>query len=238
MKNLLLKILVLTLIGFINPVYAIDLGKRAASFAIKEEGFVSMMIRKLKTLDLEKENEKMQKLAQERVENPTPVTGIKPATESREFLWDPTYTLDEDAVLPCGKILHKAGTRVNPLDYMSLDRRLWFIDGRERSQIEWLKEHLSQNKKDDANQMAEGSVVKIEDRVILVGGSVFDLQDELVGVFDKEIYFDQSGELTTKFGIKASPAVAQAEGKMLKVVEVAVEDEGRIEVLNKVKNEK
>ena len=63
MKNLVLKILVLTLIGFINPVYAIDLGKRAASFSIKEEGFVGMMIRKLKTLDLEKENEKMQKLS-------------------------------------------------------------------------------------------------------------------------------------------------------------------------------
>lgn len=215
--------LLLMIFGLNSIALAVDLGKRGMSFKVKEEGFVTMMIRKLKTLDLEQENEKMQKLARERVENPTPVAGIKPAIQEREFLWDPTYILNEDAVLPCGKILHKAGTRVNPLNYMSLDRKLWFVDGRERSQIEWLKERLTQNKKDDSGQRVDGLEEKIEDRVILVGGSVFDLQDELRGVFDKEIYFDQSGELTTKFGIKASPAIVEQDGKLLKIVEVYLE---------------
>lgn len=46
-----------------------DFGKRGMTFPIKEEGFVAMMIRKLKNLDLEKENKKMQALARDRVEN-------------------------------------------------------------------------------------------------------------------------------------------------------------------------
>ena len=36
------------------------------------------------------------------------------------------------------------------------------------------------------------------------------------------LYFDQGGNLTNKFGIKAVPAVVEQEGKMLKVREVAL----------------
>jgi conjugal transfer pilus assembly protein TraW len=36
------------------------------------------------------------------------------------------------------------------------------------------------------------------------------------------LYFDQGGGLTSKFNIKAVPAVVEQEGKMLKVREVAL----------------
>ena len=172
-----------------------------------------MLQRKLGALDLKKEEERMRKAAEERVKNPAPVSGIVPAKETREFWHDPTYILTEDAVLPCGRVLYKAGTRVNPLDYMDLDRRLFFIDGREEKQVEWLKSRLLQDSSSGENQ--------IEDRIILVGGSPVELQDKL----GFEVYFDQAGELTTRFGIKGSPALAEQDGKSLKIVEVALDEE-------------
>src|SRR5690606_4147284 len=141
-----------------------DFGKVATSFEVTEEGFTVMMKRKLKTVDLEAENKKMAQIARQRIEAPTPVESIKPATKGREIWYDPTFVLKNDVVLPCGKVLYKAGTSVNPLDHMDLERRLFFVDGRDQKQIEWLKEHLGKNREN-----------KIEDKVILVAGSVFKL---------------------------------------------------------------
>lgn len=155
----------------------------------------------------------MRSIAEERVRNPAPVSWVIPAKETREFWHDPTYILTEDAVLPCGRVLYKAGTAVNPLDYMNLDRRLFFIDGREEKQVEWLKGQLLLEERSFDK--------KIEDRVILVGGSPVELQDKL----GFEVYFDQAGELTTRFGIKGSPALAEQDGKSLKIVEVALDEE-------------
>ena len=86
------------------------------------------------------------------MQNPIAVAGIKPATENREFWHDPTYTLKEDVVLPCGKVLHKAGKKVNLLDYMDLERKLFFIDGREAKQVEWLKQQLVSGSSNEENK--------------------------------------------------------------------------------------
>ena len=195
-----------------GSVFAVDLGKMGKSFEIKEEPFVEMMKRKAKDVDMEKEKGKMQKLAKERIENPKPVAGISPAIEDRTIYFDPTYTLDQDAVLPCGKILHKAGARVNPLEHMDLNRRMFFIDGREAVQVEWLKEQLSDH------LLEQNSPV--EDRIILVGGSPFKIKEELAKRREREVYFDQIGELTTQFAIKHSPAVAFQEGLKIRIDEI------------------
>ena len=196
-----------------NIVFAKDFGNRGANYPVAEESILLSLQKKFAELDLKKEGEKMRSIAEERVRNPAPVSGIMPAKETREFWHDPTYILTEDAVLPCGRVLYKAGTAVNPLDYMDLGRRLFFVDGREKKQVEWLK-----------GQLLLGSSSfdkKIEDRVILVGGSPPEIQDKL----GFEVYFDQGGELTTRFGIRGSPAVAEQAGKNLKIVEVAVDAE-------------
>jgi conjugal transfer pilus assembly protein TraW len=196
-----------------NSVSAKDFGNRGANYPVAEESILLMFQKKLGALDLKKEEERMRKAAEERVKNPAPVSGIVPAKETREFWHDPTYILTEDAVLPWGRVLYKAGTAVNPLDYMDLDRRLFFVDGREEKQVEWLKSRLLPDSSSGEN--------KIEDRIILVGGSPVELQDKL----GFEVYFDQAGELTTRFGIKGSPALAEQDGKKLKIVEVALDEE-------------
>jgi len=206
-------VMVLYISTFSNTVFAKDFGNRGANYPVAEESILLSLQKKFAELDLKKEGERMRSIAEERVRNPAPVSGIIPAKETREFWHDPTYILTEDAVLPCGRVLYKAGTAVNPLDYMDLDRRLFFIDGREEKQVEWLK-----------GQLLPGSSSfdkKIEDRIILVGGSPPEIQDKL----GFEVYFDQGGELTTRFGIRGSPAVAEQAGKNLKIVEVAVDEE-------------
>ena len=205
--------MVLYISTFSNIVFAMDFGNRGANYPVAEESILLSLQRKFAELDLKKEEERMRSIAEERVRNPAPVSGIMPAKETREFWHDPTYILTEDALLPCGRVLYKAGTRVNPLDYMDLDRRLFFIDGREEKQVEWLKGQLLPSSSSGAK--------KIEDRIILVGGSPPEIQDKL----GFEVYFDQGGELTTRFGIRGSPAVAEQAGKNLKIVEVAVDPE-------------
>jgi conjugal transfer pilus assembly protein TraW len=204
---------VLYISTFSNTVFAMDFGNRGANYPVAEESILLSLQRKFAELDLKKEEERMRSIAEERVRNPIPVSGIMPAKETREFWHDPTYILTEDALLPCGRVLYKAGTRVNPLDYMDLDRRLFFIDGREEKQLEWLKDQLLPGSSSGAK--------KIENRIILVGGSPPEVQDKL----GFEVYFDQGGELTTRFGIRGSPAVAEQAGKNLKIVEVAVDPE-------------
>ena len=205
--------MVLYISTFSNTVFAKDFGNRGANYPVAEESILLMIQRKLGALDLKKEEERMRRITEERIRNPISVSGVIPAKETREFWHDPTYILTEDAVLPCGRVLYKAGTRVNPLDYMNLDRRLFFIDGREEKQVEWLKSRLLPDSSSGEN--------KIEDRIILVGGSPVELQDKL----GFEVYFDQAGELTTRFGIKGSPALAEQDGKKLKIVEVALDEE-------------
>lgn len=195
-----------------KSVFAVDLGKMGQAFKIKEEPFIEMLKRKLESVDIEQEKEKMQKLARDRVENPVPVFGISPATENRTIYFDPTYTLDQDAILPCGKILHRSGTKVNPLEHMDLNRRMFFVDEREEEQIEWLKGQLS-------TKLAEQQTL-VEDRIILVGGSPFKIKEELAKVREREVYFDQNGELTSKFAIKYSPAIAVQEGLKIRIDEI------------------
>ena len=211
MHKLLLAFL-LIVFGIAEITMANDLGKLGNTFRIEEEAFIQMMKRKLAEIDMEAAREKMQKIAIDRVENPVPVIGITVVTENRTFYFDPTYTLDEDAVLPCGKILHKAGTTVNPLEHMDLNRRLFFVDSRETSQVEWLQEQL--------NNPLHEQKESVEDRIILVGGSVFKLKEVLGQKHEDKVYFDQSGELTTRFGIKHSPAIAAQEGLKIRIDEI------------------
>ena len=204
---------------FSTTSFAVNLGSISHTFPVIEEGFVAMIKRKLGNVDIASERLKMENIARDRIENPPAVEGIVRATQNKTFYYDPTYTLEEDVVLPCGKVLYTAGTKVNPLDHMDLDRRMLFVDARVKTEVEWLKEQIL------GAETQEGKDKKIEDRIILIGGSVFKLQDELelLGVEHREkVYFDQAGELTSKFGIKATPAVALQEGRFLKIVEVSL----------------
>jgi conjugal transfer pilus assembly protein TraW len=210
-KNQLIIILLVLTIAIL-PVNAKDFGTQGHSYQITEQEFLQMIAERLKKIDMKKEQEKMQSLVRDRVETPRAVEVVKPATATRSFYFDPTYTLDQDVVLPCGKILHKAGTQVNPLEHMDLNRRLLFIDARRIEQVKWLMEKLDKPVPDRKEAL--------EDRVILVGGSPSTLKELLKDEHKNKVYFDQNGELTTRFGITGSPAVVVQDGLRLKIDEI------------------
>ena len=105
-------------------------------------------------------------------------------------------------MLPCGKVLHKAGTRVNPLDKVSLENKLIFIDGEDEEQLKYMIDIYKKS--------------EIKPTIILTGGSPVKLEEE----YKLDFYFDQEGEKIKKLEIKAVPAVVAQEGKMLRVREV------------------
>ena len=189
-----------------------DFGTQGHSYQITEQEFLQMIAERLNKIDMKKEQEKMQKVVRDRVENPRAIEAVKPATSTRSFYFDPTYTLDKDVVLPCGKILHRAGTQVNPLEHMDLNRRLLFIDARRIEQVKWLREELDKPLPDQKEA--------VEDKVILVGGSPSTLKKLLKDEHKNKVYFDQNGELTARFGITGSPAVVVQDGLRLKIDEI------------------
>ena len=201
----IISILPILLVASASP--AKDFGTRGKVQTISEQPFLEMVKERLQKVDMQKERTKMEAIAKTRIDNPVPVAGVTPATTAQTFYYDPTYSLDEDAVLPCGRILHKAGTMVNPLEYMEFDRRLIFVDAREQSQIKWLKQMIT---------LAPNN--NLETKIILVGGSPLKLQEEL----SVPIYFDQHGSLTTQFGVEHSPAILVQEGLRIKIEEFKV----------------
>lgn len=205
---------------------AVDFGTRGRIYTIEEQAFLQMIDERLKGVDQDKVRQEMQEQAKQRAKEPLAVEGVEPATEDRVFYFNPSYVLEKDIYLPNKDLFYKAGTRVNPIEEirklgMSLDRRMIFIDAREDEQIQWLKEQLDQYKSEsDKNSQAQAA---IENRVILVGGRPFELQEELQRDYqDMVVYFDQGGMLTRKMEIKASPAIVTQEGIMLRIKEYKI----------------
>jgi conjugal transfer pilus assembly protein TraW len=221
-------------------VFAKDFGKQGTTFEIKEEGFVSMMQRRLSSINLAEHEKMMEDIASKKVEEPTAVEGITRAEKTISHSFDPSYVLDADVFLPCGKLLYAAGTTVNPLDHMAWSGRIVFIDARDKAQVVWVKENYLKsklasnesvsNEEESSQKLASQhekdseKIVKIKDgddtKIILVGGRPLELEKETNSL----IYFDQFGELTKKFNIAHVPATVEQDGKYLKVIEVNIEE--------------
>lgn len=120
-----------------------DFGIYGTIFEVKEEGFLAMIKRKLKLVDIEQEKSKMLEIAKTRIEQPVAVTNIKRTQKAQYFTYDPSYIIKEDIILPNGKLLYKLGTKINPLDHINLDKKLIFIDSRDKEQVEWFKQQRS-----------------------------------------------------------------------------------------------
>jgi len=190
----------------ISEVQAKDFGIQGHAFEIIEQDFLEVIKARLKAVDWNKFNQKIQNKTKEYVETPTPVKAITRAKESKEFFYDPTYVLEEDIKDHTGKLIHSKGTRINPLEHTSLSEALIFIDGDDESQVQFALEAYKQKNK------------KL--KIILVKGSPLKLQrQEKIW-----IYFDQAGVLTSKLDIKEIPALVTQEGLKLKISIVDLTD--------------
>ena len=139
------------------------------------------------------------------VRQPAPVEGIRSTETARSWTIDPTFTLDRNIVDAQGRLLFPAGTRKNPLEVVSLSKRLLFFDARDGRQVARARELIARY---------DGKV-----KPILTGGSYLDLMK----AWRVPVYYDQQGTLTRRFGIRQVPALVSQEGMRLRVDEVLVQ---------------
>lgn len=136
------------------------------------------------------------------IENPKPVAGIGKAIRDRTYFIDPSVTAQQDVLDDNGKVVVKAGTKVNPFDFVSMDNWLVFFDGTDARQV-----HV-------AYELGDKYQWRI--KPILVNGSPI----ELMKRWKRRVYFDQGGFLVRKLGIKYVPAIVTQEGREMRVDEL------------------
>lgn len=189
-----------------------DFGVRGKIAPIEEHDPIALIQSKLKTMEergeLERHNRELQKKTKTSIERPKLVEGIFKAKENRVFYYDPTYIVPEDLKDHQGRIIHSKGTRLNPLETVSLSQNLLFFDGDDGDQVAFAKEKLKE-------KLAENSL-----KLILVKGAPLVLSEEL----KVPVYFDQSGLLTKKLRIHHVPALVTQHGLRLRIEEIKMED--------------
>lgn len=148
-----------------------------------------------------------------------PGVDLPRALKTKTKHYDPSFTVKESIFLPDGRLLHPAGTVINPLTVRSMTKRMIFIDQRDAEQVAWAKKKYEES--------------GWRDKVILVNGSYQDLMKE----WKKPVYYDQLGvgqaskeipgmatreTMVRKFNIESLPAIIYQTGITLRIDEVAI----------------
>jgi conjugal transfer pilus assembly protein TraW len=179
-------------------------------YPIAEQDMLETIEQRLTALEASGELTRLEDDAKARyqayVERPEGVQ-LPRATKNRTYHVDPSLTVPYDIKDIEGRIIHPAGTTVNPLDYMTLSKQLLFFDGDDPVQVDW------------ARAMVDGDPLHI--KPILTNGPVLALMKE----WQWHLYFDQRGRLVEQFGIQAVPATLNQDGTRLRVVEHGLDNQ-------------
>jgi conjugal transfer pilus assembly protein TraW len=206
MKPMLIQGIALGMLASAANVRATDLGTLGPTYEIREPHLLNFIEQRLRDKERSGELQRLTKEAQARgvdaVTRPQPVPNLRPTETARTFYFDPTFTLDRNIVDAQGRLLFAAGTRKNPLEVVSLSKRLLFFDARDRRQV---------TRASDLMARYSGKV-----KPILTGGSYLDLMK----AWRVPVYYDQQGTLTQRFGIRQVPALVSQEGSRLRIDEV------------------
>jgi len=190
------------------PVWPEDLGQHGPVYPVAEPDLLKLIEARLKAKQESGELARIERefldRSRQAIESPRPVEGLARTRTPRTYHYDPSITVQDPVRDHEGKVLVAAGTRVNPLDYVSLSNHLVFFDARDRAQT---------RKALDLHRQYQGRV-----RLILVGGSYIDFMRR----HDMRVYYDQQGLLVKRLGIRQVPALVSQDGKRLRIDELAV----------------
>ncbi|WP_370371047.1 type-F conjugative transfer system protein TraW [Henriciella pelagia] len=191
--------------GSIAPGVADDFGTMGETFEIAEPDLLLWIQERLRAAedsgDLDTMNEEFAARVERNVRRPAPVDFVEHAEETRSWYYDPTVTVPEDYADHNGVVFARAGEQVNPLETMTLRRGYVFIDGDDDDQVAWA---LERYREDDGNVS-----------IILVRGAPLELMDE----HQVRFFFDQTGFLVERLGVRAVPASFEQEGTRVRVTE-------------------
>jgi len=183
-----------------------DLGVIGPVYPIAEPSLLEVILSKLREAEATGVLARLQRDTQTNVkrgiEQPSPVARITKTTKARSFYYDPSIVVPYAITDADGNVIVTPGTKVNPLDTVSLSKTLLFIDARDAAQVGRARNIIDER---------DGKV-----KVILTGGSYLDLMRR----WKRPVFYDQQGALTDKLGIRHVPALVSQEGKRLKIEEI------------------
>ncbi|KAB0545783.1 type-F conjugative transfer system protein TraW [Pantoea stewartii] len=210
MKNIFKGGLFLAGLASLTQAQAKDLGTWGDTWPVAEQSFLSLIHDRLQSMQDSGQLAELQQQFQQRVEQhtlrPAPVEGLQTDTQVHTSWYDPTFEAGQDVADAQGQVFIHKGERVNPLDTLPLSTTLYFIDGDDKRQVDWMKTQKPPT---------------LTYKVILVNGNIRDAADRL----SERIYFDQQGVLSRKLGLKYIPAVVTQEGERLKITSAAMPEE-------------
>lgn len=206
----ILEMTLILLVGWCSAGSAKDFGTFGHTYPIDEPDLLLEIQTKLQRLEdagmIEQHQQEILNKTKKTMATPPAVKGITRATQNRVFMYDPTLIVPYDLKDHEGRIFQKAGTRVSPLGPTTMRTKLVFIEGNDETQIKWVQETFFDQ--------------DIKVKVILVSGAPFALMES----WEKPVFFDQGGVITTKLGIRAVPAVVEQEGSKLKISEIHLKE--------------
>ncbi|KPK48377.1 MAG: hypothetical protein AMS22_15475 [Thiotrichales bacterium SG8_50] len=178
-------------------------------YPIQEPDLMEAMQNRMAKMQESGEMDKLRKEYQEKmkglVNEPPVAKQLSRTNEPRTFYYDPTLIVPYNVLDHKGDVLVPAGTRLNPLDTVSLNGALVFFNSADEQQMNYVRQYIKGAK--------QGS------RLILVAGRTFDTMKAL----DHRVFFDQGAALIKKFGIEQVPAIVVQDGRRLRIDEVVPE---------------
>jgi conjugal transfer pilus assembly protein TraW len=206
--QLLLFLATLAALAAAARTWAEDLGTVGPTYAIEETHLLNAIERQLREKEKSGELAHLEEAAKQRIidsiEHPKPLAGIRRTERARSFYFDPSIVVRENITDAKGNIIVPAGTRVNPLEIVSLSKHLLFFDGTDERQVERARQLIAHY---------QGKL-----KPILVAGSYLALMQR----WQLPVYFDQQAALTRKLGITQVPALVSQEGTQLRIDELAL----------------
>jgi conjugal transfer pilus assembly protein TraW len=187
-----------------------SVGTIGQTYPIDEESALSMIMNKLRAKERNGDMKRYQQEAVKRslgsLKNMPPVQGIGTVTARAQRLIDPTVYYPKAITTDEGRIVVPAGAKINPLLVTGLSKRLVFFDGRDPEQASAVR------------RMVQRESTKV--KPILVAGSWLDLTK----AWKTQVYFDQKGILSERFGIRAVPSIISQQGASLLLQEVPAKE--------------
>ncbi|EIY5102112.1 type-F conjugative transfer system protein TraW [Klebsiella variicola] len=187
-----------------------DLGTWGDTWPVAEQSFLALIQTRLATMMNDGTLSALQHQFAQRVEahalRPVPVAGLKADTREHVSWYDPTFTAEQNIADAQYHIFVHQGDRFNPLDTLSLNLTLYFIDSDDKRQIAWMKAQTPPT----ANY-----------KIILVNGNVREASDSLAS----RVYFDQQGVISRRLKLTYIPARVVQDGRRLKITSAALPQE-------------
>ncbi len=197
MKKLMVGLIILTSMAHAQ------LGTFGETFAIAETDLLEQIRAKLDKLQANGAIAQHQKIIQQKtiaaINRPNRVQGLTATIVPRIFLYNPAILVPRDLMDHKGQVFAKKGTIINPLTSHPLTKPIILIDGDDQAQVDWSLKSNPANSK-----------------IVLVNGAPL----KLASLYQRTFYFDQSGRIVKKFGIKQIPARVTQQDLMLQVEEI------------------